>query len=85
MGAEGAANIIFKKDILNAINPNEERAHKIAEYNNAMVNPYVAASRGYVDDIILPNETRQFVIAALESLQGKKVSRIARKHGNIPL
>ena len=85
MGAEGAANIIFAKDIKASENPQEERAKKIAEYDNMMMNPYVAASRGYVDDIIEPATTRKMLIAAFDSLESKVVRKANKKHGNIPL
>ena len=85
MGAEGAANIIFAKDIKAASNPQEERAKKIAEYDNMMMNPYVAASRGYVDDVIEPATTRKMLIAAFDSLETKVVRKANKKHGNIPL
>jgi acetyl-CoA carboxylase carboxyltransferase component len=85
MGAEGAANIIFAKDIKAAANPQEERAKKIAEYDTMMMNPYVAASRGYVDDVIEPATTRKMLIAAFDSLESKVVHKANKKHGNIPL
>ena len=85
MGAEGAANIIFSKDIKNAADPVAERAKKIAEYQDLMMNPYVAASRGYVDDVIMPHETRKHLIEAFASLKGKRVSHPLKKHGNMPL
>ena len=85
MGADGAANIIFSGEINKAENPEQKRAEMIAEYNDAMMNPYVAASLGYVDDIILPGETRRRVFEALTVLWGKKVSNPEKKHGNIPL
>ncbi len=85
MGAEGAANIIFAKDIKAAENPQQERANKIAEYDNMMMNPYVAASRGYVDDVIEPATTRKMLIAAFNSLETKVVHKVNKKHGNIPL
>lgn len=85
MGADGAANIIFAKGIKAAADPAAERKAKIAEYQDAMMNPYVAAARGYVDDVILPSETRKYVISALEALEGKHVDKPRKKHGNIPL
>lgn len=85
MGPEGAANIIFSKEIDAAENPDAKRLEKIGEYRDAMMNPYVAASRGYVDDIIEPSMTRKHIISALDALQGKSVARQAKKHGNIPL
>ena len=85
MGAEGAANIVFAKDIMEADSPKEERVKKIAEYDNMMMNPYVAASRGFVDDIIEPATTRKMLIAAFDSLKSKVVRKANKKHGNIPL
>jgi len=85
MGPEGAANIIFKKDISASENPTETRKEKIAEYREKFSNPYVAASRGYVDDVIEPSETRTRIILALEMLNTKRENRPAKKHGNIPL
>lgn len=85
MGADGAANIIFAKDIMKAANPQQERINKITEYNNTMMNPYIAASRGYVDDVIEPATTRKMLIAAFDALSTKVVHRNNKKHGNIPL
>ncbi|MBQ9890842.1 MAG: methylmalonyl-CoA carboxyltransferase [Firmicutes bacterium] len=85
MGASGAANIIFAKDIKAAEDPEAERANKIAEYENTMMNPYVAASRGYVDDVIVPSETRTKLIKAFKALEGKVQDAPFKKHGNIPL
>lgn len=85
MGADGAANIIFSKDIKAAADPAAERAAKIAQYQDTMMNPYVAAARGYVDDIILPSETRKYLISAFDALAGKHADRPRKKHGNIPL
>ncbi len=85
MGPDGAANIIFKKDIAASENPSETRQQKIEEYRDKFSNPYVAASRGYVDDVIEPAETRKRIIYALEMLNTKRENRPAKKHGNIPL
>lgn len=85
MGASGACNIIFSKDIKNAQDPQAKRQEKIDEYQDAMMNPYVAAARGYVDDVIMPEQTRQRVISALFALEGKQDPRPRKKHGNIPL
>ena len=85
MGADGAANIIFSGEIKKAKDPEKRRAQLIAEYNNAMMNPYVAAALGYVDDIILPSETRRRVFESFAVLEGKKASLPNKKHGNIPL
>jgi len=85
MGAEGAANIIFRKDISESDDPITFRSEKIEEYRNKFSNPYVAASKGYVDDVIDPAATRAYVASALEMLQSKREDRPKKKHGNIPL
>lgn len=85
MGPEGAANIIFAKEIEQSEDPAATRAQKIAEYREAFANPYQAASRGMVDDVIDPRETRKKLKESLEMLRTKKETRPAKKHGNIPL
>jgi acetyl-CoA carboxylase carboxyltransferase component len=85
MGAEGAAKIIFRKEIEAAENPQEKRAEKIAEYRDRFATPYVAAEHGFVDQVIEPKETRPCLIKALDMLETKNESRQDRKHGNIPL
>jgi len=85
MGAEGAANIIFRKEIAASDDPITTRENKIEEYRQNFSNPFVAASRGYVDDIIEPSTTRIRLISALEMLASKRDTRPAKKHGNIPL
>ncbi|MDB5084499.1 MAG: methylmalonyl-CoA carboxyltransferase [Bacilli bacterium] len=85
MGPEGAANIIFAKEIEGSANPAESRANKIAEYKEKFANPYVAAAAGMIDDVIDPRETRVKLIEALEMLQTKRETRPSKKHGNIPL
>jgi acetyl-CoA carboxylase carboxyltransferase component len=85
MGAEGAVNIIFKDEIANAADPLAERRRLVADYEARFSNPYVAAARGYVDDVILPSETRPRLIRALDMLADKKDSNPRKKHGNIPL
>jgi len=85
MGSQGAANIIYRKDISSAEDPVAKRAEKIAEYEKLFNNPYVAASRGYVDAVIKPSETRARLIAALEVLCTKSEVLPPKKHGNIPL
>ena len=84
MGPQGAANIIFKKDIENSDNPEETRAEKIKEYSDKFANPYVAASKGYIDGIIEPKETREVLIKALTFCKNKKENRPNRKHGLPP-
>jgi acetyl-CoA carboxylase carboxyltransferase component len=85
MGPEGAANIIFRKEIEASDDPAGTRQAKIDEYKDSFANPYVAASRGYVDDVIVPSTTRQRIISALDMLQGKRETRPAKKHGNLPV
>jgi len=85
MGPDGAANIIFRKEIAEADDPAAKRIEKIAEYADKFSNPYIAAARGYVDDVIRPSETRVKVIGAFEMLSSKRETRPAKKHGNIPL
>lgn len=85
MGAEGAANIIYRREILKSDTPDATRASKIAEYKSAFDNPYVAAARGYIDDVIEPERTREHLIRHLEMLEGKTEVRPYRKHGNMPL
>lgn len=85
MGPDGAANIIFKKEIDKAEDPKKMRAEKIEEYKKEFANPYRAAVRGYVDDVIEPEYTRSYLINALYLLVSKRETRLPRKHGNIPL
>ena len=84
MGPEGAANIIFRSEILNAENPEEMRKKKIAEYKKKFANPYVAAAYGYVDAVIDPNETRHFLIHSLDISKDKQEARPYKKHGIPP-
>jgi propionyl-CoA carboxylase beta chain len=85
MGPEGAVNIIFRRDIAKSPTPDERRQKLISDYKARFANPYSAAERGYIDDVILPHETRPTLIKALETLQTKRVPGPKRKHGNIPL
>jgi acetyl-CoA carboxylase carboxyltransferase component len=85
MGAEGAANIIFRKEIDAAEDKAATRAQKIEEYKEAFANPYVAAARGFVDRVILPEETRSALFQALEMNENKRELRPKRKHGVMPL
>ncbi|OEH94525.1 acyl-CoA carboxylase subunit beta [Bacillus solimangrovi] len=85
MGPQGAANIIFAREINDSEDPEAKRAEKIEEYRDKFANPYVAASMGMVDDVIDPRETRIKIIQALEMLRNKKEERPKKKHGNIPL
>jgi acetyl-CoA carboxylase carboxyltransferase component len=85
MGAGGAANIIHRKEIQSAADPAAKRKEKIAEYEDLFSNPYCAASRGYIDAVIQPRETRPRLIEALEIMCTKRELRPPKKHGNIPL
>jgi propionyl-CoA carboxylase beta chain len=85
MGPQGAANVIFSREIAQSDNPEQTRATKIEEYREKFANPYIAAARGMVDDVIDPRETRIKLIQALDMMRNKKESRPAKKHGNIPL
>jgi len=85
MGAEGAVNIIFRDAISGAVDPAAERARLVAEYQAEFSNPYVAAARGYIDEVILPRETRPRLIRSLEILGDKRDTNPRKKHGNIPL
>ena len=85
MGPEGAVNIIFRKELEDAGEPKARRAELIAEYKERFANPYTAAERGYVDDVIEPRRTRPVLIDALETAQTKVEPRPRRKHGNVPL
>jgi acetyl-CoA carboxylase carboxyltransferase component len=85
MGADGAANIIFRRDIQGADDPEAKRQEKIAEYKELLYNPYIAASRGYIDGVIVPSETRPRLIDALEVLCTKRETLPPKKHGNIPM
>ena len=85
MGSQGAANIIFRKEIAKADNPEKVRQEKIDEFQKKFSNPYEAAKRGYVDMVIDPRETRPCLITALEMLSTKRENRPAKKHGNFPV
>src|SRR5918995_320043 len=85
MGPEGAVNIIHRRDIAGSPTPEERRGKLIDDYKARFANPYAAAERGYIDDVIVPHETRPKLIAALETLRTKRVAGPKRKHGNIPL
>lgn len=85
MGAKGASEIIFKKEIANADNSEEKLAEKEAEYSEKFANPYRAARRGFIDEVILPENTRRKLLKAFSMLENKKVELPKRKHGNIPL
>ena len=85
MGPEGAVNIVFRGELAEADDPDARRAELIADYTERFANPYTAAERGYVDDVIEPRRTRPVLIDALETTLTKAEPRPKRKHGNIPL
>ncbi|MCC6499853.1 MAG: methylmalonyl-CoA carboxyltransferase [Anaerolineales bacterium] len=85
MGPDGAVNIIFRKELEKAKDPVKRKAELVADYREKFASPYVAAERGYIDDVIEPKETRPRLINALEMLSNKRDSNPAKKHGNIPL
>ena len=85
MGSQGAVNVIFRKEIDAAADPEVRRAELIEEYTERFANPYIAAERGYVDDVIDPRETRQVLVKSLALLRTKREQLPQRKHGNMPL
>jgi len=85
MGAQGAVNILYRKELADTKNPEKRRAELVSEYEDAFANPFIAAERGYVDAVIPPHDTRSHVVRALRALRNKRETRPPRKHGNIPL
>jgi acetyl-CoA/propionyl-CoA carboxylase carboxyl transferase subunit len=85
MGPRGAVNILYDDELEAADNVEERRQQLIDEYRDAFANPYTAAERGFVDDVLEPQETRPRLIADLEMLESKRKDQPDRKHGNIPL
>ena len=85
MGSEGAVNVLYKREIDKAADPAAMRARKAAEFREKFANPYVAAERGFIDEVILPRETRRKLIQALATLETKRDKNPPKKHGNIPL
>jgi propionyl-CoA carboxylase beta chain len=85
MGPQGAANVIYRKEIKKADDPDKKRQEKIDEYKDNFANPYIAAKRGMVNDVIEMEKTRAKIINGLEMLQNKKEDPEDKKHGNIPL
>jgi propionyl-CoA carboxylase beta chain len=85
MGPKGAAEVIYRREIEAAADPDRVLAEKMEDYRRAFVNPFLAARRGYIDEVIFPRDTRRRLIRALQVLEGKKAAAPARKHGNIPL
>jgi propionyl-CoA carboxylase beta chain len=85
MGAQGAVNILYRKELSEADDAGKLRADLVSEYNETLANPYLAADRGFIDAVIEPNQTREYITKALRGLRTKRDSLPARKHGNIPL
>jgi propionyl-CoA carboxylase beta subunit len=85
MGSHGAINIIFRKEIAEAKNPEQKHNELVAEYRQKFASPYIAAQKGYIDEVIIPAETRPKLISALEMLATKREQRPSRKHSNVPL
>jgi propionyl-CoA carboxylase beta chain len=89
MGAQGAANILYRKELKKTADAGGDvetrRAELVTEYEDTLVNPYVAAERGYVDTVIPPSATRSFVVRSLRMLRSKRQTLPPKKHGNIPL
>jgi propionyl-CoA carboxylase beta chain len=85
MGPEGAVNILYKRELAQSASPEELRRQKVAEFREKLANPYVAAERGYVDEVIRPRRTRAKIATALRSLRTKRDTNPPKKHGNIPL
>ncbi len=85
MGSQGAVEIIHRRELADAADPEARRAELIADYNDRLANPYIAAERGYVDDVIEPAETRRKIVAGLRLLESKREETPQRKHGNVPL
>jgi acetyl-CoA carboxylase carboxyltransferase component len=85
MGPEGAVNVVFRRELAEAEDPQAARERLVHEYRERFANPYVAAARGYLDGVIRPSQTRPYLTRALRMLQDKRVQRPPRKHGNIPL
>ena len=85
MGAQGAVNILYRRDLAAAEDPESRRAELIENYEHTLANPYIAAERGYIDAVIRPSETRAQITRALRALRTKRASLPPKKHGNIPL
>ncbi len=85
MGPEGAVNIVYRRELQSAEDPEQLRREKVEEFRHRFANPYIAAERGYVDAVILPRDTRPKLIAALKMLETKRDANPPKKHGNIPL
>ena len=84
MGPEGAVNILYRRELEAAADAIVARAEKVAEFREKFANPYIAAGRGFIDEVIQPRETRRKLIAALKNLENKRDKNPPKKHGNIP-
>ena len=85
MGPQGAVEILYRRDLADAADPVARRAELVSEYTERYANPYIAAERGYVDDVISPAETRRVLVRSLALLASKREEMPRRKHGNVPL
>ena len=85
MGPQGAVEIIYRRELQSAADPVARRAELVDDYTERYANPYIAAERGYIDDVIDPADTRRLVIAGFEMLRSKREELLPRKHGVIPL
>jgi propionyl-CoA carboxylase beta chain len=85
MGPEGAVNVLYRRELMQAADPEQFRAEKVDTFRKAFANPYVAARKGFIDAVIMPSETRMKVISALNNLANKREISPPKKHGNIPL
>jgi acetyl-CoA carboxylase carboxyltransferase component len=85
MGPQGAVEILHRRELQSAADPEKRRAELVDDYTDRYANPYAAAERGYVDDVIDPADTRAKVVAGLEMLRSKREELPKRKHGNMPL
>ena len=85
MGPEGAVNILYKRELDEAADKIAARSEKVAEFREKFANPFIAASRGFLDEVIQPRQTRRKLIAALRNLESKRDRNPPKKHGNIPL
>jgi propionyl-CoA carboxylase beta chain len=85
MGPEGAVNILYKRELDEAADKIAARSEKVAEFRAKFANPFIAASRGFLDEVVQPRHTRRKLVAALRNLEGKRDRNPPKKHGNIPL
>jgi propionyl-CoA carboxylase beta chain len=85
MGAQGAVNILYRKELSGASDPEAKRTELVKDYNESLANPYLAAERGTIDTVIEPSQSRAYITKAFRTLKTKRDVLPARKHGNIPL